>query len=236
MFFVVDIDGVLAASSSAIAFYLNRLLDLGIPDEVIEAMPSSAEIAQRPEVLAYCARGEEFRDRFNAAAQNAQYEAEVQQRKLPIPGSVEGVQALTHYGRMSYATCRKSRTKDTTVDWLVRYGYPHSEAVYCCDNFLYEKYLVGYEQAGKDEQIVYIDDLAQPLMAGLRPLVARHRSVAQSLIGRIALLAYGVEEPPTWPTPRDPYPVLALPDWSHLSTLLGVAVEKVGGRDLAASA
>ena len=45
MLFVVDIDGVLAASSSAIVHYLNRLLDLGIPDSVIEAMQESAEPA-----------------------------------------------------------------------------------------------------------------------------------------------------------------------------------------------
>jgi len=63
MFFVVDIDGVLAANGNEIARYLNTELTLGIAEEDLIAMRSSAEIVKHPQVLAYASRGPEYVER-----------------------------------------------------------------------------------------------------------------------------------------------------------------------------
>jgi len=226
MLFAIDIDGVVARRTHGTAYYVNRVLSLGIPHAEIENIPSSAAFLSLPVVKAYSAQ---FPDQFKAALDQAQYEAEAQERDLPMEGGVEAVNSLAEQGNIIYITNRKSTTADVTTAWLSRFGYP-TAPLRCCgeEKGFISKWLYAGEYLKEDAQLVFIDDMALQLERGIIHLAKENREVTAFLLPRIALLAFGKTIVHPCPFLRPLFPIAVLPSWQQLATTLETVAPFIG--------
>ncbi len=220
MFFTIDIDVVLARDMNGYARYLNTYFSLGIAEEVINQMGNYLEFTQLPQVKQYAAQSDDACKQINEVAKQAQYSAEVQAQKVPVPGALSSIQELSERYPFCYVTARKSETIKVTQQWLASYGFPNPSQVYCCDQGIYQKYLYAYELAGSDP-IIMIDDLALRVMKSFATVVKYHYAIAKALRPKLALYAFGHETSPAWPFKVEPFPVWPLPNWQHFDTLIG---------------
>ena len=226
MLFAIDIDGTIAGTDHGreYAHYLNRVLGIGLSAEKVAAFASYREFALSAEIQAFGAVSQENQDRYMEALELAQHDAEVQRASLPLPGAVEGVKALSTYGRVIYVTCRYASSRELSQEWLGRYGFPSPERVFTCERF-HHKYVEAQKNAAADEPIVLIDDHAEDIVKTFRRLVKEYYQVAKSVYGRFGLVAFGSGKPPTVPHQLR-IPMLALPSWEkeEIQQLMGIVL------------
>src|SRR5579859_7850670 len=155
MLFAIDIDGTIAGTDHGreYANYLNRVLGIGMSAERVAAFSSYREFALSAEVQAFGAISQENQNRYMEALELAQYDAEVQRASLPLPSAVEGVTALSTYGRVIYVTCRYASSRELSQEWLGQYGFPNPDRVFTCERF-HHKYVEAQKNAAADEPIV----------------------------------------------------------------------------------
>lgn len=221
MFFAIDIDGVLAQDTNGYARYLNSYFSLGLANEVIDQIGSYLEFTQLPVVKKYAAQSEDACKRINEVAKQAQYLAEIQEQKVPVPGSLSSMQEIAKRYPFCYVTARKSETIEITQQWLARYGFPDPSHVFCCDQGIYQKYLYAHQLA-ESEPIVMIDDLALRMMKAFATVIKYQYAIAKAIRPKLALYAFGHEQSPVWPFKVAPFPVWPLPNWQQFDTLIGV--------------
>src|SRR5215472_12851343 len=154
MLFAIDIDGTIAGTDHGreYAQYLNRVLDIGMSEAKVAAFSSYREFAFSAEVQAFGAVSQENQDRYMEALELAQHDVEVQRASLPLPSAVEGVTALSTYGRVIYVTCRYASSRELSQQWLARYGFPNPEQVFTCERF-HHKFVEAQRNAFIDEPI-----------------------------------------------------------------------------------
>jgi len=226
MLFAIDIDGTIAGTDHGreYAHYLNRVLSIGISEEQVAAFASYREFALSAEVQAFGAVSQENQDRYMEALELAQHDAEVQRASLPLPGAVEGVTALSTYGRIIYVTCRYTSARALSQEWLAQYGFPNPEHVFTCERF-HHKFVEAQKNAFVDEPIVLIDDHAEDIVKTFRKLVKEHYQVAKSVYGRCGLVAFGTDKAPMAPNQLR-IPMLALPSWDkeEIRQLMGIVL------------
>ena len=226
MLFAIDIDGTIAGTDHGreYAQYLNRVLGIGMSEERVTAFSSYREFALSDEVQAFGAISEENQDRYMAALELAQHDEEVQRASLPLPGAVEGVTALSTYGRVIYVTCRYASSRELSQEWLARYGFPNPEQVFTCERF-HHKYVEAHKNAFTDEPIVLIDDHAEDIVKTFRKLVKEYYQIAKSVYGRFGLVAFGTDKAPTVANQLR-IPVLALPSWEkeEIQQFIGIVL------------
>jgi hypothetical protein len=214
MLFAIDIDGTIAgAAPDAVRIhYMNRALKLGLSETRLAEFGSYRAFAQSSEVQMWGAIPSHQKSYMNALEQ-AQWDADIQRSRLPIPGALEAIHALTQQGHVIYVTCRRDTTGEITQGWLARYDFPHPGDVYHCSQY-YEKYRMVYAHASPREHITLIDNQARDLILSYKGLVLDHREIAQSLLRRLILVAFGEPTLPPLPT-RLPVPVVALDSWDQ---------------------
>lgn len=215
MLFAVDIDGTIATyqGTTAYAPYLNRVLALGLPEEIEGESGTAYALTAAERIYAYVETSPEHKDRYQAAIHEAQFAADVQERAIPIQGAVETMHWFAAQGTLLYVTCRKQATQHVTQAWLARYGFPRPDRVTCCETY-YHKYITAYQYAGKREPLLLIDDRVRDLVLSFRGLVENQRNIAASICQRAALVAFGHEQLPPLPS-RLPFPVIPLPSWEQ---------------------
>jgi uncharacterized HAD superfamily protein len=226
MLFAIDIDGTIAGTDHGREYvqYLNRVLGMGMSEEKIAAFASYREFALSAEVQAFGALSQENQDRYMAALEDAQYDAGVQRASLPLPHAVEGIMALSTYGRIIYVTCRYESSRDLSQEWLAQYGFPNPEQVFTCERF-HHKYVEAQKHAFADEPIILIDDHAEDVLKTFRRLVKEYYHIAKSVYGRFGLVAFGTDKAPAVPNQLR-IPMLALPSWGkeEIQQLIGVVL------------
>ena len=226
MLFAIDIDGTIAGTDHGreYAHYLNRILGIGMSEERVTAFSSYREFALSAEVQAFGAVSQENQDRYMEALELAQHDTEVQRASLPLPSAVEGVTALSTYGRVIYVTCRYASSRELSQEWLAQYGFPNPEQVFTCERF-HHKYVKAQKNAATDEPIVLIDDHAEDIVKTFRKLVKEYYQVAKSVYGRLGLVAFGTDKAPTAPNQLR-IPMLALPSWEkdEIQQFIGIVL------------
>nr|BBH85259.1 hypothetical protein KTC_00100 [Thermosporothrix sp. COM3] len=223
MFFAIDIDGTIAHDERdrGYARYLNRMLHLGMRDEVLEQIETLADLFCLPEVEAFVRREPDAEQLWRGALKQAQHDAEVQEGLVPLPGAVEGVKTLATLGTVAYITCRRGESWERTSQWLKRHGFPAAERLFPCAHY-HDKYVAVFMQAASREPVVFIDDRVPDLIRSFKRLVGEQKEVAVSLYRRMGLLAFGYEALPE----RLPssfvsrVPVGVLPSWTQLESCL----------------
>jgi hypothetical protein len=158
------------------------------------------------------------------ALELAQHDAEIQRASHPLPGAVEGVTALSTYGRIIYVTCRYATSRELSQEWLAQYSFPNPEQVFTCERF-HHKFVEAQKNALTDEPIVLIDDHAEDIVKTFRKLVKEYYQVAKSVYGRFGLVAFGTDKTPTAPNQLR-IPMLALPSWEkeEIQQLIGIVL------------
>lgn len=221
MFFAIDIDGVLARDTIGYATYLNRYFQLGIADSVIESLADYAQFIALKEVRSFVRGNEALATEFNRVAKEAQYEALVQQLRVPVDGALAGMRDIAERYPFRYVTCRSEATMHVTQEWLARYDFPEPKNVSYCEEGMYQKYLVAYRSAAANEPLIFIDDLAEALMKSFVALIKSHYHDAKAIRKRCGLLAFGHSEAPAWPFRTPIYAVWPLPNWGEFGSLIG---------------
>src|SRR5712691_4675461 len=96
MLFAVDIDGTIASTQETDAYnvYLAAVLGLRLPDEWRSPHGRTADVLELDEVRDYQASSEDAARRLAAVIADGQYSPLVQERAVPIPGAVSGMNAL----------------------------------------------------------------------------------------------------------------------------------------------
>lgn len=208
MLFAIDIDRTIAIDSNGCARYLNRVLDLGISEAVIDSLDAYYLFEELPQVQAF---RETQDDLYQQAIQIADHAPEVMMATVPIEGAVEAVKRLSQKGRIIYATCRKPEEIDVTRAWLTSYGFPEPDAVASCEHY-YWKYIHAHKAANSKEQVVIIDDMMEQVVRSFGSVAREHPQIAYSLLPRLEVVGFDQKTPPQLPK-KMPFAWSLLPSW-----------------------
>lgn len=214
MLFAIDIDGTIAIDRTGYAQRLNNVLNLGIPDAIIDACNTYRDFAELPSVRAY-RRDPEQNTRYKEIYESLEHDPDIERQLMPAPGSVDALNEIaSDGGRIVYVTCRKPEAETLTRDWLARHGFPYAETATMCEHYRF-KYLAAHSHVQGREQVILIDDKGEIMLKAFRQLARFHSEIALSLIGRLSIVDFGADEPPTAPF-KIPFPVFALPSWQPM--------------------
>jgi uncharacterized HAD superfamily protein len=204
----MDVDGTIAAGGQWFVRLLASEFHLPIADEVLAALQYSAPFWALPEVRAL---SQEQRRAMREVARTYQHDPEAQRNTVPLPGAVQALQALTQHGKIIYTTCRHMESQALTQEWLEQHGFPDPANVFCCEHYPW-KYKHAASIANKRQRILFFDDQADVLVKSFRPFGQMDGKTALSLVTRMAIIAFGKTEPPSFPV-NIPFQILALPSW-----------------------
>lgn len=138
-----------------------------------------------------------------------------------LPGALAGAQQLAACGNVMYATVRASDVEQITREWLCQQGFPSPERVVMCQN-VGQKLLALAQYPGR---VVLIDDRWRKLLEVWPRLVEYAPDVAADLLDRLTLVAFGAG-PGDLPE-SSVVPVVPLPDWHSVESVLAVVHEPV---------
>jgi hypothetical protein len=219
MLFAVDIDGTIATwekGQKTLIGYMNRELGLDLPPSRLTSFTRYRAFEESPEVQEWLAQSDERRTLYQQVHYQSQFEPEIQETSIPLPGAVASLYQLADLGRILYVTLRKPLSEQLTRTWLASYEFPSPSSVCCCEHYQH-KYLAAYQQAEEGEYVMLIDDNAPSLIARFKPFFDEYRDAANSLRKRLAVVAYGAKEPPAWPFQKPAKPffdIVVLPSWT----------------------
>jgi len=131
-----------------------------------------------------------------------------------LPSACSGVYQLAQYGDIAYATVRAPDIEDITKKWLGEHDFPSPDSVILVQSVAHKLLAISAFSG----PLVLIDDRWRKALGVWPRLMDHSPEIAQNLATRLTLVAFGAN---TSDLPgSSAVPVLALPDWSRVDTLI----------------
>ncbi|HUQ85374.1 MAG TPA: hypothetical protein VM077_03560 [Candidatus Limnocylindrales bacterium] len=115
---------------------------------------------------------------------------------VPLPGSIEGVGALSKVATFGgYYTVRPPELKQQGTNWLTRYNFPDAENIHTCVNHedkvrqIINDLLLN-EDGQNNRSVVLIDDNLDPLLSAAEKLVDQDPPLKQAT-EKLILVGFG---------------------------------------------
>lgn len=223
MLFTIDLTTIATNENSiAYAYSVNREFELGIADSELATLSTFSEFAALPSARSFFHRAQQdaslaqqIDDVIDGTSER--YRSLIVCKALPVCGACEKVTSLAHEHQIIYVTRRAAQDRALTIDWLATHGFPYSDRVYCCSKDA-EKLIHALYASSEQEPIMLVDSDIRALVRATRSLAETLPSSAAALIEALTLLAFQCERVPALPSV--PFPVLPLPNWDALQSVL----------------
>lgn len=218
MLFAFDIDGVLArdCQGQARARFVNRHLDLQIPEQRIATITTFQDIASFPELQSfgqcYADAEERIKQAYLCAFGDEQYLSEL----IPIPGSMEGVHWLLERADISYLSCRLPQHQGATRSWLRKHGYPMHQRAYTCGTYLnkWRGLVIMIQQVG---QVLLFDDQIPELLDILPAFARDNPHLTMLLLDQLGLVSFATPLASINSVYRNQFPIEHLASWQDVA-------------------
>lgn len=199
MIFAIDIDGTISSANAAeIYSFFVKELDLDIPANILDALPTFGAFLGLPQVVQFRKADERL---FLAARHKAIETPGFLLALVPMPDAAQELHYLSQLGEVRYCTARSPEVQCVTQQWLEQHGFPCFHQVECCST-IFQKTQTLANYSG---QVVLIDDRGHTDM-----LKSLHEM--PDLASRLSILAFGVSSVSVSTT----FYLRALPAWSHV--------------------
>lgn len=233
MLFAIDIDGTVATpvGTDGYACYVNQRLGIEISPEWKMEYGSSFvdQLLSDSAVQAWIEHDGSLKP-FTDVVFEGQYSAIVQERSLPITGAVEALSGLAENHRLIYITNRKNATREVTRNWLLTHGFPYADKLYCCgdEQGFVSKVRYAVSERQKDEQLIFIDDMARYYEPTFVRLLQDGRDYVLAFIHHIAVMRFGSTVLPHCPYKYPIFPMAGLPTWAELGETIATLAPYIG--------